>query len=172
MGLLDIFSFDSNFIDREVRKIAYKAKDIAEYLCLLDENYISYFEYNTAYYEELFLLCCIEAVKLINNKYDNNIYEKIKSKVLKYSNNFDGIRKYDAIKTIIDDTFKQRSMFYMSLINTYNYNLNNDFFSTVQDYQVKIFSLKYKDKPAIKEKIKSILLETIPAIKEFYYSFL
>ena len=72
MGLLDIFSFDSNFIDREVRKIAYKAKDIAEYLCLLDENYISYFEYNTAYYEELFLLCCIEAVKLINNKYDNN----------------------------------------------------------------------------------------------------
>lgn len=171
MGLFDIFSFDSNFIDREALKIACQAKDIAEFLCLEDETHTSYFEYNTAFYEELFLICCIEAVKLINNNYDSNIYEKIKSKALKYSNNYDGICKYDAIKNVIDDTFKQRSMFYMSLINKYNYNLNKDFFYAAFDYQVDIFAIGWKSKPEYKEKIKSILEEALPAFKEFYNSY-
>lgn len=163
-------SYDKMIIDKESKNIVYLAKELADFLCLLDEEHISYFDYNTVFYEELFLLCCIEAVKLINNKINNKLYEKIKNNTLKYTNNLDGIKKYDTVKNIIDDTFKQRSMFYMSLINTYNYKLNNVFYSDVLNYLVNIFSIGWKSKPENKEKIRSILVDTLPALKEFYNS--
>lgn len=169
-GLSDLIGINKTIIDKEARNIAYKAKALAEYLCLVDENYICYFEYNTAFYEELFLLSCIEAVKLINNKIDSSLYDKIKASAFIYSNNFDGIKKYNTVKAIVDNAFLQRSMFYMSLINTYNYRLNKDFFTAVLDYQASIFSSNTK-KPETKEKIKNILDETLPALIEFYNSY-
>ena len=167
-ALFGLLSENSSTIDNETKSIVYAARDLADFLCLLDEDHNSYFEYNTAFYEELFFLCCIEAVKLLNNKKDNKLYNKIINNTFIYSNNLDGIKKYNTVKNIVDDTFKQRSMFYMSLINTYNYNLNNDFFSAAIDYQISIFAIDYKSKPEIKEKIKNILIETIPFIKKFY----
>lgn len=171
MGLFDLFSLDTTLINKESSDIVYKAKGIAEYLCMPDENLTEYFEYNTVFYEELFFLCCIEAAKLIKNKKDIKLYEKIKNKAFNFSNILDGIKKYNTIKNVIDDTFKQRSMFYMSLINTYNYNLNNDFFSAAFDYQKNIFAIGWKSKPENKEKIRSILEEALPAFKEFYNSY-
>lgn len=167
VGLAGLNSDTKNTIDRESRNIVYKARDLADFLCLVDDSHISYFEYNTAFYEELFFLCCIEAVKLINNKIDNKLYEKIKSKAFDFSNNLDGIKKYNNIKPIIDNSFNQRSMFYMSLINTYNYKLNTDFFSAVIDYQLDIFSISYKNNPEIKEKMKRILYDSLDIIKAY-----
>ena len=171
VGLLGIISYDTNLIDSESKNVVYRARDLADFLCLVDETHTEYFEYNTAFYEELFFLCCIEAAKLIKNKKDIKLYKKIKNKAFNFSNILDGIKKYNTIKNVIDDTFKQRSMFYMSLINTYNYNLNNDFFSAAFDYQKNIFAIGWKNKPKNKEKIRSILEEALPAFKEFYNSY-
>lgn len=171
VGLSGLVSYDSTIIDNESKNIVYRARDLADFLCLLDETYTCYFDYNTAFYEELFLLNCLEVVKLLRNKIDNKLYKKIINKAFKYSNILDGIKKYDTVKNIIDDAFKQRSMFYMSLINTYNYNLSNDFFSAVFDYQINIFAIGWKSKPEYKDKIMSILEESLPIIKDFCNSF-
>lgn len=172
VSLLELNNYNKSIIDKESKNIVYCARELADYLCLMDEDHISYFEYNTTFYEELFFLLCIEAVKLLNNKIDNKLYDKIKLKTFKYTNNLDGIKKYDIVKNIIDDTFKQHSMFYMSLINTCNYHLNNDFYSAVIDYQVSIFTMNYKNNPAIKEKIKNILQDILPRFNKFYNDYI
>lgn len=169
VGLCGKISHNKNIINKESKNIVYRAEALADNLCLLDDNHMSYFEYNTAFYEELFFLCCIEAVKLSNNKIDSNLYDKIITKTFDFSNHIDGIKKYNTIKKIIDNTFQQRSMFYMSLITSYNHNLKNDFFSAAFDYQVTIFSIKYSN-PEIKETLKTILQDCLPIIKEFYNS--
>ena len=155
VGLCGKISHNKNIINKESKNIVYRAEALAEY--------------NTAFYEELFFLCCIEAVKLSNNKIDSNLYDKIITKTFDFSNHIDGIKKYNTIKKIIDNTFQQRSMFYMSLITSYNHNLKNDFFSAAFDYQVTIFSIKYSN-PEIKETLKTILQDCLPIIKEFYNS--
>lgn len=164
----------SNFkasVETEANNILFYTRRITDYLCLLDDNHFSYFDYEPTFYEVLFFLYALESVKIINNNKDNNFLNLIEKNVLSKLEN-ESLIKYAQKKNIILEVYSQRKLFYMPLIHEYNYKLNTDFFLKVFDYQADKLSNNYKTKTDAKDKMKLILEETLPTFSKFYTDYI